>query len=375
MRLNRPPGVASNPEPARGYRAGAGVVRTLSVTAMAAAACAMFALPASAATHHTTKHASTVSVSASPKTAYTEAAVKLSATVKSSGKTPTGRVAFWFGTRRLCRETLSRGKASCSVKFADAATKKITAKYTGDSTHKMASGTVSVVIKNKPATGKFASLVTINNPPLNAPVTAQAGTTTELKATVTSAGGGVPTGTVTFVPTNLGPAPFATNITCSFTLADGTGECPVDPPVGTWGFILYQAIYSGDATHTGFSTVAGAEYKLITPDPTFTTVESPATAAAGSVSILADVVPNTYGGPGYNILAGFSETGGDTVQFTVDGTVACAASALQWNATTEVNYATCADTLAAGTHSVVATYSGDEYTNESTSVAFTITVS
>jgi hypothetical protein len=145
--------------------------------------------------------------------------------------------------------------------------------------------------------------------------------------------------------------------------------------VGTWGFILYQAIYSGDATHATSETVAGAEYKLITPDPTFTTVESPATAAAGSVTITADVVPNTYGGPTYNILAGFSETGGDQVQFTVGGAVACTASPLQWNATTEVNFATCATTLAAGTYSVVATYSGDEYTTQSTSEAFTITVS
>ena len=115
------------------------------------------------------------------------------------------------------------------------------------------------------------------------------------------------------------------------------------------------------------------EHKLITPDPTSTTVEGPATAAAGNVTITADVVPDTYGGPGYNILAGFSETGGDTVAFTVDGTGACNASALQWNNT--VNYATCAANLAAGTHQVVATYSGDEYTNGSTSETFTITVS
>jgi hypothetical protein len=63
------------------------------------------------------------------------------------------------------------------------------------------------------------------------------------------------------------------------------------------------------------------------------------------------------------------------VQFTVGGAVACTASPLQWNATTEVNFATCATTLAAGTYSVVATYSGDEYTTQSTSEAFTITVS
>jgi hypothetical protein len=250
----------------------------------------------------------------------------------------------------------------------------VVAKYSGNAHHKASSGTASIKITNKPAVGKSATTTTLNNPPLNAPVTEQAGTVVTLQATVTSAGG-VPTGTVQFVPTNLGVGPYANDITCSGPLVAGVAKCTVDPPVGSWGFILYQAIYSGDSTHATSETVAGAEYKLITPDPTSTTVESPATAAAGSVTITADVVPNTYGGPTYNILDGHSETGGDTVQFQVDGTTACTASLLQWNGTTEVNFATCADNLAAGTHQVVATYSGDEYTNPSTSETFTITVS
>ena len=174
-----------------------------------------------------------------------------------------------------------------------------------------------------------------------------------------------------FAPTNLGNGPMPGYIVCNATLVNGTASCTVDPPVGTWGFVLYEATYSGDATHTG--SVSTGEHKLITPDPTGTTVEGPATAAAGNATITADVVPDTYGGPGYNILAGFSETGGDTVGFAVDGTAVCGASALQWNNT--VNYATCTANLAAGTHQVVATYSGDEYTNGSTSETFTITVS
>jgi Bacterial Ig-like domain (group 3) len=374
MRLNRLPGAASKAEPARGRRAGAGVVRALSVTAAAAAVCAMGALPAMASSAHTTKLSSRTIVSA-PKTAYTHTEVKLSVHVKGRGRTATGSVTFWLGTKKLCRATLSNSNGSCDYKFANPATKTITGKYSGDSRHTASSGTATIKVTNKPATGKFATTTTLNNPPLNAPVTAQAGTEVTLQATVTSSGGGVPTGTVTFVPTNLGPPPFATNITCSAALVAGVAKCDVDPPVGTWGFILYQAQYSGDATHAASETVAGAEYKLITPDPTSTTVEGPATAAAGSVTITADVVPNTYGGPTYNILAGYSETGGDLVQFTVNGAVACAASALQWNATTDVNYATCADTLGAGTYNVVATYSGDEYTNASTSEAFTLTVS
>ncbi len=376
MRLNRPRGAARNPVPAagtgglRGLRLAPGVVRAVSVTAAAAAVCAMWAAPAGAAV----KHASSTTVSAKPTTAYVETAVKLSAAVKSTGKTPTGTVAFWFGTRKLCVGHLSKGSTSCSAKFFTASTKTVKGVYSGNATHKASSGTAKVKIMNRPTPppGMFATTTTVTRPAYID--TVQAGTPETLTATVASVGGGaVPTGTVAFAPTNLGDGPMPGYLVCNVKLVDGTGSCTVDPPVGTWGFVLYEATYSGNATHTG--SVSVGEHKLITPDPTSTTVEGPATAAVGNVTITADVVPDTYGGPGYNILAGYSETGGDTVAFAVDGTTVCSASALQWNTTTEVNYATCTANLGAGSHQVVATYSGDEYTNASTSETFTINVS
>ena len=312
MRLNRPPVV----------------VKAASVAALAAAACAMSALPAGAASAAPVVKYATTTVVSAPKTGYTHTNIKLSATEKGRGGNPTGTVTFWSGTRKLCHGSLKARKTSCVAQFVDPATKTVIAKYSGNAHHKASSGKTTIKITHKPATGKSATTTTLNNPPLNAPVTEQAGTEVTLKATVTSAGGGVPTGSVEFVPTNLGGGPCATDITCSGALADGVAECTVDPPVGTWGFVLYQAIYSGDATHATSETVAGAEYKLITPDPTFTTVESPATAAAGSVTITADVVPDTFGsGETYNILAGSSETGGDTGAVPVDGTIVCTASA------------------------------------------------
>jgi hypothetical protein len=75
--------------------------------------------------------------------------VKLSATVTSSGKTPTGTVTFWFGTRKLCTAKLSKGNTSCKALFYSASKKKITAKYSGDSTHDTSSGTVTVTIKRR----------------------------------------------------------------------------------------------------------------------------------------------------------------------------------------------------------------------------------
>jgi len=376
MRLKRPRGAARKPVSAagtgglRGLRPGAGVVRAVSVTAAAAAACAMWATPAGAAV----RHASTTRVSVKPTTALVDTKVKLSASIKSAGKTPTGTVTFWSGTRKLCVGHLSKASTSCSAKFFTASTKTVKGVYSGDARHRASSGTAKVKIMPDPTTppppGMFNTTTTVTKP---ADIdTVQAGNPETLTATVASVGGGgVPTGTVAFAPTNLGNGPMPGYLVCNATLVNGTASCTVDPPVQTWGFVLYEATYSGDATHTG--SVSTGEHKLITPDPTSTTVEGPATAAAGNVTITADVVPDTYGGPGYNILAGASETGGDLVAFTVDGTSVCNASALQWNGT--VNYATCAASLAAGTHQVVATYSGDEYTNGSTSKTFTITVS
>lgn len=276
MRLNRLPGAASNPEPAGGHRAGAGVVRMLSVTAVAVAACAMGVLP--------------VIASSSPAA----------------------------------------------------------------------------------AAGLVATTTLITYPPLDAPVTEQAGTVVTLTATVTAADGTTPTGTVSFAPWNF-PGPYPSYEVCTATLVDGTASCPVDPPIGTWGFSQFEATYSGDATHAGSNSGEG-DNKLITPDNTTTTVTGPATAAPGAVTLNATIVPYTDGGPIFNILAGDSETGGDTVGFTIGGTTVtgCAAVPMTWNETN--NVAACTTTLAAGTYTVEAAYSGDEYTNKSTSMPVTLVV-
>lgn len=95
------------------------------------------------------KHSSKTTASARPTTAYKRQAVRLSAAVKSPGAAPTGKVTFWLGTRKLCVARVSRGKASCSAKFYSVSKKKITAKYSGDSTHDASSGTTTVTIRRR----------------------------------------------------------------------------------------------------------------------------------------------------------------------------------------------------------------------------------
>jgi hypothetical protein len=368
MRLNRLPGVASNPEPAGGHRAGAGVVRALSVTAAAAAACAMGALPAMASSAHTTKLSSRTIVSA-PKTAYTHTEVKLSVHVKGRGRTATGSVTFWLGTKELCRATLSNSNGSCDYKFANPATKTITGKYSGDSRHTASSGTATIKVTNKSATtppppppGSVATSTTITNPPSDVFVHADAGVTVPLTVTVTpNTGDSVPTGTVAFVP--LPPVVAEPNIEClAAPVIDGTATCDVTPAVGTWGFILYQATYTPTAgSEWATSNSAGSgEHKLITWDITTTLLTfNPSPATEGDpVTLTADV--------GDQYMKALSDAGGgaDLVTFSIGGVAipGCANVPVADPGDTVDNIATCVYTPAtAGPVVITANYLGDLY--------------
>jgi hypothetical protein len=367
MRLKRPRGAARKPVSGagtgglRGLRPGPGVVRAVSVTAAAAAACAMWATPAGAAV----RHASTTSVSVKPTTAFVDTKVKLSASIKSAGKTPTGTVTFWFGTRKLCVGHLSKGSTSCSAKFFTASTKKVKGAYSGDSSHKASSGTAKVKIMPDPTTppppppppppGQTATTTTITSP---ADISAEdAGTPFTVSATVTSANGTVPTGTVTFKPNNLtGPIPSV--LECTGTLVNGTASCVVTPALGTWGFVLYTATYSGDPTHAG--SVSTGEHKLITWDITSTLLTfNPSPATAGDpVTLTADVTDQ----PLDNLAS--AAGGPEQVTFSIGGVAIPGCSDVNITDPTKGpdNIATCTYTpTTAAPVTIKAAYLGDEY--------------
>jgi hypothetical protein len=131
MRLNRPPGVASNPEQAGGHRVGAGAVRALSVAALAAAACALSALPALAASSAPAATGSiatttTITYPAADVFAYANGGqtVTLKATVTPNTGTsvPTGTVTFSPDNlggdnppNLVCTATLEDGDYACNV--------------------------------------------------------------------------------------------------------------------------------------------------------------------------------------------------------------------------------------------------------------------
>ncbi len=338
MRSNRPQGAASNP---RGHHFRAGAIRLLSVTAVAATACAMMAGAASAGT----RHATTTHVSVSPKTALVGETVRLSATVKSA-TLPRGRVLFTWNGVRLCSARLHHGSAACNTKFFKARNYWVRGTYLGNAAHKPSTNIARVHVVN-PTSTKHATTTTITNPN---PGSVHAGDPYTVNVTVSSAVG-TPAGTVVVAPSS--PKGLPSSYSCTVTLVDGAGSCNVTPGAGTFGDIFYEATYAGDSTHSGSASTG--THELVVPETTTTSV-TPATATHGSVTLTATVVGQDKG----NISPSAGGTG--TVTFTVTqgattiGT--CSKAGLTYDGG-GANLGTCTLTLAAGSYSVQAVYSGD----------------
>jgi hypothetical protein len=362
MRLNRPQAVATKRVQTAGVarrrdRLGAGAIRLLSVTAIAAATCTLWAGVASAATSHATKHATKTSVSVSPKTADVGAVVKLSATVTSSGAAPAGTVTFKTGSTKLCAGKLSRGKASCKARFGAAGTYKVRSYYGGNSTHKTStSGAVKLFAVRSSSKTAITKMV---------PDPVKDGTTVVVTVHVTvPAGTPAATGSVNVAPTNV-EAPVDQGYLCTGTVVNGTAACVVTPPSPSYGLVDYVATYTGNAAHTGSASAAD----VLPVEETTTTSVSPNAAAAGPVALNADVVSAGEA----DISAPY---GSGSVSFYIGGTVIATCNAVSPTDPSkgEDNIATCTHTFAAGTYTINAVYSGDDVNLTSTGTE-TLTVS
>jgi hypothetical protein len=274
MRLNRAATDGAQTAGVARRRLGAGAVRLLSVTAVAAATCGLWAGVASAATAHTTKHATTTSVSVSPKTAFVGEVVKLSATV-SGGKTPTGKVTFKIDGTKVCSGKLSGGKASCRLIVEGAGTFNVRGFYGGNATHKASS---SGVAKLKEIRSKTTTKITNANPG-----TVDVGKSFTFDVTVsTRAGAPAANGTVKVAPTAPKDLPAA--YSCTAKVTNGKGSCTITPPA--YGIDDYAATFAGNAKDKS-STYAGP-YDLAVMNTTTTTVVVNS-ATTGDISVTADV--------------------------------------------------------------------------------------
>jgi len=357
MRLNRAATDGAQTAEVARRRLGVGAVRLLSVTAVAAATCSLWAGAASAATAHTTKHATKTSVSVSPKTAFVDEVVKLSATV-SGGKTPTGKVTFKINGHNICSVRLSRGKASCRVIVEGPGTFNVRGFYGGNATHKASS---SGVAKLHEIRSKTTTKITNTNPGAVA-----VGKPFTFHVTVTSqAGAPAAKGTVKVAPTLPTGLPAA--YSCTAKVKNGKGSCSITPP--EYGVDDYGATFAPTAADKGssFSGTFALEVQNVT-----STTAGPATAAAGTVPLTADV-----DAMGANITDGMGSVAfyvGTSATATPTLVTGCAAQALTTFNGTD-NVATCDDTLAAGDYWITVRFSGDEVNEPSDSQPTEIVVS
>jgi len=193
-----------------------------------------------------------------------------------------------------------------------------------------------------PAAGTTTT-TTITN---TSPGTVHAGDAYTINVTV-AGGGGTPTGTVTVSPSD---ATLPPSYSCTATLTAGAGSCQVTPGAGTFGDVDYTAKYSGDGTFAGSTS---GTFVLIVPETTTTSL-SPGNATPGAVTLEATVVGQAK--DNISPTAG----GSGTVTFSDDGTAinGCTGVALTYNGG-GANIATCKVTLAAGSYTIAAKYSGD----------------
>ena len=280
---------------------------------MITAAAALLAVPAMASAaplRAAAKHPSTVTVSASPRSAVAGTTVKLSAAVKSAKPTPGGSVTFWWGSHKLCSAKLAfpSAIARCNTSFHTAGTYQVRAVYTGDAKHNGASAILSRVIATKAATSTKLSVSTL------APKVGQRVT---FKAAVSSRS---PLAVGGWVHMNVGSTTL-----CSASVSHGLAICGY-----TWktagGSYHVTASYLGDGAHsasrsatsgaisvvkyattTTITSIAPNDVAAGTPLTVTVTVSSPAgaPAATGTVAV-APTVAGIAGLPGYSCTATLS---------------------------------------------------------------------
>jgi len=251
--------------------------------------------------------------------------VTFTATVSSSGGTPTGSVTFKDGSTTLGITPLSGSTASLTVAALGAGGHAIMAVYSGDSTF-LAS--ISAVLSQAVDQGTaIVSLTAAPNPSIS-------GQTVIFTAAITGSGGVQPTGSVTVKDgaTVLGAA----------TLTAGTGT--VATAALASGSHSITAIYSGDGNFPGSVSAALSQ-----------TVNQSSAATASTVALTSASNPGTFG-HFVTFTATVTGAGGiptGTVAFK-DGTKPLGTRTL-----TSGIAGIAVPSLAAGSHSIVASYGGD----------------
>lgn len=270
---------------------------------------------------------STTSLVANPTTATSGQAVTLTATVVPAANA-TGTVTFLDGTNPIATVAVTNGTATTSTSSLSVGGHSLTASYSGNATLNPSTSSPVNVTVGPAVTATQTSLSATPNP-------ANVGQTVTLSALVTPSGA---TGTVTFRD--------GTNSIGTAALVNGSAT--IQTTFTTAGNHSITASYGGDNSFSA-STSAPVTLVINSPiNPTTTTLSvSPNPASVGQpITLSAVVSPATATG---------------TVTFR-DGTTSIGTTGVVNGTATVVT-----PSLAAGNHSITATYNGDTNNSSSTS--------
>ncbi len=266
--------------------------------------------------------ASTTAVSSSDPDATAGESLTFTASVPS-----TGTVDFTVGSTTLCSSVpVSGGVASCDYAPGSAGTFTVTATYSGNATYAASSGTVDQTVGQGTST---TSVVADTDP-------AVTGQDVTFAATVTAPV--IPTGAVDFTA-------GSTTLCAAVPVQNGQADCTVAFPAGTYDVV---ANYGGSGDVGSSSGDARETVDLASTSTALSS--SDGTPVAGESLALSATIAATAPGSAARV------TPGGTVTFTEGATTLCQATLSPTDATSTAG---CSYAFEAGSHTVVATYSGD----------------
>ncbi|MGB8839964.1 MAG: Ig-like domain repeat protein [Aliidongia sp.] len=266
------------------------------------------------------QNVSTIALASTPNPSSGGQSITFTATASGAGGPPTGTVVFLDGATTLGSSTLTAGVASFVAPSLAVGSHAITASYGGD--NNFLGSTSAALSQTVNASATTTLLVATPNPSL-------AGQAVTLTATI-SGTGGIPTGSVIF--SDGGTALGAGNLTGGVATFASTSL--------TAGSHSLTASYSGGGNFLGSVSVPLTQTVNRTA-ATVTMIAAPNPSVTGQAVIFTATVTGTGGTP----------TG--TVTFK-DGAVILGTGTLNTGIATLANAS-----LAAGNHSISATYSGD----------------
>ena len=270
----------------------------------------------------------------------------------SESLVPSGTVNFYENGTLVGTTTVTAGSPSSTATLTITApttgTATLYAVYNGDSNYTTAtSATTSITVT------KITPTLTLTP----ATTTPTGGSTLLLTATLaqTNSVGAVPTGIITFLVDGIatGTATLVSGTTATYTIT-----------VPTSGSHTIQATYPGD---TNFAAASSAVSTLTVSKLVTTVVVTPSTttpAAGASVTFTATITPTSYSSSG--------DPSG-SVTYLLDGITTLGTSTVTAGTPSTATFST--TSLTSGSHTILATYSGDTYYATSSAYSSTITVS